>query len=302
MVYPHPYRLVSQGLCASSPPVMVSKHSMNLPRLTTWLLVCFFSLLQSAHAHEFWLLPSRFTPDVKQDLTLHLAVGEQFEGETVAFGTAVVADLNLYTRAGSQSLQALVPSGAQNGELPVAFAQKGGHLLAMDSVPFTVELSADTFTAYLREEGLESIIALRQVQGQAKNSGRERYRRHVKTFLHIGGTKDASFGVRTGQTLEIVPLQDPTVARAQGTTFAVLFEGKPLQNALIKAWHKDSPKTSAQLTVLHARTNAQGQATFKLPWPGTWMLSVVHMVPAANAEGIDWDSYWGNYTFLRAIR
>jgi len=279
---------------------------MRPPRFAPWLFAALFFLASSAHAHEFWLLPSRFAPAIKEALTLHLAVGEQFEGETVAFGTAVVADLNLHTQAGRQSLQALVPPGAQNSELPLAFAQKGGHLLAMDSVPYTAELSADTFSAYLREEGLESIIAQRQVKGQAQTPGRERYRRHVKTLVNVGGTKDASFGIRTGQTLEIVPLQDPTRVRAKntssGTTFEVLFEGKPLQSALIKAWHKDGLKGTAQLTVLRARTNAQGQATFKLPWPGTWMLSVVHMVPASDAPGMDWDSYWGNYTFERAAR
>ena len=91
----------------------------------------------------------------------------------------------------------------------MAFDRPGAQLLALDTQPFTIELTADKFTDYLHDEGLEHVIALREATGQRAIPGRERYRRHVKTLLNVSGKSDASFGVRTGQTLELVPLANP---------------------------------------------------------------------------------------------
>ncbi|MDD2545624.1 MAG: DUF4198 domain-containing protein [Burkholderiaceae bacterium] len=267
-------------------------------RWKPWLCAGLLALGARAQAHEFWLRPSLFAPAVGAPLSLSLSVGEQFEGSPVAFGSTVVAGLQLFTRTATQDLQALVPPGASQSELPLRFGTQGTHLLALDSRPYTIEMAADKFTAYLREEGLEAIVAQREAQGQTQAPGRERYRRHVKTLLRVGQHSDAAFGVRTGQTLEIVPRQDPTHALGRDLAFDVLFQGQPLQGALLKAWHQGR----TQLTVLRARTNAEGRVTYRLPWAGVWMLSVVHMEPASDTPAIDWDSHWGNLTFETLAR
>ena len=43
--------------------------------------------------------------------------------------------------------------------------------------------------------------------------------------------------------------------------------------------------------------DAEGRVTVTPPWAGTWMASVVHMVPATDSPNHDWDSHWGNLTF-----
>lgn len=261
---------------------------------TLLLVVALCTTALSASAHEFWLRPDRFDPPVKAPVSLSLAVGEHFVGDVAAFGAPLVAALRLHTRAGVQDLRALVPAGAPQGGLPMAFAQKGAHLLSLDTHPYTIELPADKFNAYLREEGLERVLAQREASGQATQPGRERYRRHVKTLLRVGGASDAAHGTRTGQTLELLPLADPQArAAAGGLPLRVLFNGAPLEGALVKAWHQGS----GQLTVLRARTDAQGQVGYRLPWSGVWMVSVVHMVPVSGEAGVDWDSHWGNLTF-----
>jgi uncharacterized GH25 family protein len=73
----------------------------------------------------------------------------------------------------------------------------------------------------------------------------------------------------------------------------LMFNGKPLKGALVKAWHQGD----SQITVLRARTDARGRFAYRLPWSGVWMVSVVHMVPVTGEPGVDWDSHWGNLTF-----
>ena len=253
------------------------------------LLVAF-----SAHAHEFWMMPDRFAPPVKAAVSLSLLVGENFVGDAAPFGLPLVASLRLHTTAGVQDLRGVVPTEVAQSRVPMAFAQTGTHLLSLDTHPRTIELAPDKFTAYLRDEGLERVIAQREAQGQSATPGRERFRRHVKTLLSVGGVSDASFGARTGQMLELLPLANPQTRLANGALpMQLLFNGEPLEGALVKAWHQGD----GQLTVLRARTDARGRLTYRLPWSGVWMVSVVHMVPVTGEPGVDWDSHWGNLTF-----
>ena len=52
-----------------------------------------------------------------------------------------------------------------------------------------------------------------------------------------------------------------------------------------------------QTLMIRARTDAAGRAAFDLPYAGTWMLSVVHMISATGTTAYDYDSLWGNLTF-----
>ena len=259
-----------------------------------WFLAPVLLTALSATAHEFWMLPDRFAPPLNSPVRLSISVGENFQGDAVGISRPLVATLRHYAKGGVQDLKTQVPEGPAVGSLPIAFAQPGAQLIALDTQPNTIELSADKFHAYLREEGLESVIQQREASGQAALPGRERYRRHVKTLLRAGGVSDASYAVPTGQRLEIAPLADPHAQAGGGdVAFKVKFEDKPLAGALAKAWHQ----RSNQLVILRARTDVQGRVTFSLPWAGRWMVSLVHMTPATDATGIDWDSYWGNLTF-----
>lgn len=261
--------------------------------MKTWHLLCALLLPLSAAGHEFWLRPEQHQLALNQPTAISLRVGEGFEGELVGFGQPVVQTLRLHRRAGTQDLQARVPPVAQAG-FSLAFAEPGAQLLSMDSHSFEVELPAERFEHYLREEGLERVIALRQAQGTSAQPGRERYRRHVKALWLVDGQTDASPGLPTGQTLEIVPLNDPhTLRPGQRLAVQVLHRGQALKGALLKAWHRHG----GALIQRQVRTDGQGRGEIELPVRGRWMLSVVHMVPATDTAQIDWDSHWASLTF-----
>ncbi len=260
-----------------------------------WLAWALLVLVPPVQGHEFWLLPQDFAVEPGASTALFLSVGEQFVGERVGLAQTGVAAFAHYTRGRRSDLLPTLPRVTPAGQVRVQLPQPGLHLFALDTRPNEVVLEAGKFHAYLRDEGLESVIAQRQAAGHAAQPGRERYRRNVKTLLLAGATSDAGWSVRTGQRLELVPLNDPHRLTPGGELgLQVLFEGRPLAGALLKCWHRRAGVTET----LQARTDASGRATLRLPWPGVWMASVVHMIPVVDSQHYDWDSFWANLSFF----
>lgn len=264
-----------------------------LQRLPLLALLLFFGA--AAHAHEFWVLPQQFTlPAAPAAIPLQLAVGENFAGEPVAFSRALVARLRRHSAAGATDLGETVAPGEPRPSLPLQLGRPGTHLVELTTHPSEITLSADKFHAYLHEEGLDHVIRSREAAGEANAPGRERYRRTIKTLVQVGPGLDDSFARRTGQKLELVPASHPARhAAGRDLGFQLLFDGRPLANALVKFWHRRGSQTLVVRTV----TDAQGKVVVTPPWPGTWMASAVHMVRATDSPAHDWDSYWANFTF-----
>jgi uncharacterized GH25 family protein len=261
----------------------------------TWLLLGLF-LAGRLAAHEFWLWPETFSATPGATVRVGLRVGENFTGEVRPFSAARAAALQHISAAGTRDLLALVPAAPGVDSLSVVLATAGTHLLAYDSQPSTITLPPDKFLAYLKENGLQEIAALRHAAGQDQLPGRERYRRFVKTLLLAGPRSDATYAVRTGQRLEIVPVTDPLAAQAgDRISFIVLFNGQPLAGALVQAWHHDG----ARLVEFKAQSDSTSTVTFEFSSAGPWMISVVHMVPLKDVSGLDWESSWSSLTFER---
>jgi hypothetical protein len=254
-----------------------------------WALCC-----SRVEAHEFWMWARPFSAPAGAVTHLTLHVGQYFEGDLAGFTTAHAVAVHDYSQDKTEDLRARLPSDFALPELRLQLKGAGTHVVAYDSVPSTITLSADKFHAYLHDEGLDAVIQKREASGTAALPGRERFRRCIKTLLTAGGKSDATATVRTGQRLELVPMSDPNL-KAEGDTlaFGLFFDGHPLAGTLVKAWYRHEGQT----LLIRARTDENGRVAFSLPYAGGWMLSTVHMIPALDTAEADWDSYWGNLTF-----
>ncbi len=271
---------------------------MPSPLKSLYSLALVFFLTAPLAAHEFWLWPETFSVTPGTAVRVGLRVGENFTGDARPFSPVRAAALRHYSAAGMDNLLARVPAAPGVDSLALVLAKPGTHLLAYDSQPSFITLPPDKFLAYLREDGLEDIAALRQTERKDQTPGRERYRRFVKTLILAGGRSDATFAVHTGQRLEIIPATDPLAAHAGSrVTFAILFEGHPLVGALVRAWHH----RGTDLVVLKGRTAADGTVAFELSDAGPWMISLVHMLPLRDTPGFDWESCWGSLTFALGV-
>jgi len=262
-------------------------------------LLCLLGFVP-AQAHEFWFTPVPNPVPIHSHVKLALEVGEQFEGDLVGFSAPAATALVHYTKMGHEDLMPLLPKAAPVGDLQLPLTTPGTHVLVFDSQPRTIELPAEKFHAYLHDEGLNFIKVLREDAGTADKPGRERFRRHVKTLIHVGpraranAAPDTTFAMRTGQRLEVLPLNNPLEMKAGAALgIQVLFEGQPLAGALVKAWHK----RTGQTLIIRSTTSSDGKVLFNLPYRGAWMVSVAHMLPTVDEQDLDWDSLWGNLSF-----
>ena len=270
----------------------------------------FVTAITPVKAHEFWFAPLTGTLLAGDIARLTVRVGEYFEGYLAGLSVPQTIALQQYSAAGTRDLRPLMPAQRMVGEVDVPVTAAGTHLFAFENQPSMISLPADRFNAYLHDEGLEFIIAQREAEGTATTPGRERFRRFVKTLVRANDRPqdaslpagvappkpidDRTYALETGQRLEIIPVNDPLALRPGGVLeLRVLIEKKPLEGALLKAWHKRGNQT----LIIRSRTAADGTASFDLPYAGPWMVSVVHMVKVSGVNDVDWDSLWGNLTF-----
>ncbi|MEZ0487766.1 DUF4198 domain-containing protein [Fibrella aquatica] len=258
-----------------------------------------------AQAHEFWLLPGTFFAEPGQVVPIEVLVGEYFNGER---SEGKKNRLIQYAHWVNGTKTDLSPSltGGHYGIVPLKIATPGTHLIAFANTNKQLSMRADSFLLYLQEEGLDHVIQLRQKSGEAQTRSREVYRRCVKTLIQAGAVTpaDQTYALDTGMPLEIIPVRNPYAVRAgQSADFRVLFDHKPLRNALVRYWNRPAggPKTApdskpAGLSEEHLRTDANGRVSFRLK-KGQNMVSLVHMVPTTDTTEADWQSFWGSLTF-----
>ena len=245
-------------------------------------------------SHEFWLAPHSFHYKPGEAVELDLRVGEDFHGDIWGARKKRTASVTHYFGKQKEdlTLQALATDSAA-----IIFKCKkaGTQLLAMRSSNSFIALEADKFNDYLKEDGIENILALREKQGQLDKPSREWYQRCAKSLLQVGKKTDNTYAINCGMPLEIIPLQNPYQLKVgDQLPVKILFEGKPLADAAVRSWQKmDETKTNQG----SARTNAQGIAQITLNAKGTWMISLVRMVETADRSEADYQSYWASLTF-----
>lgn len=219
-------------------------------------------------------------------------VGESYIGEHVAFEKFMPKKFEVFSQG---NIQKVTPITDNQGfaATKLSFEKEGNYLIALNNSNKHLELEADKFNDYLKEEGLDDMLELRKNKNELGVNSREYYQRCVKTLLQVGNIQDKTFAKNTGMILELIPDKNPYEKNLKKIGFQVLFENKPVNNALVLVWQKENGKTS----VKKLRANEDGKVTFELNPSGRWMISSVKMIPFENKSEADWQSFWGSYTF-----
>ena len=239
-----------------------------------------------AMAHDFWIEPSKFRPAPGERVAVRLRVGQNLKGDPVPRELGRIERFAAVGPAGEaevRGVEGVDPAGW------VSPAGPGLHWLVFDSNHASVEQAGPKFDSYLGEEGLERIRKLRKGAGPVK----EIYSRCAKSLLRVGLRDEipsSGYDRVLGLELELVPEKNPYALKpGEALPVRLLYHGKPLDGALVVGIASPGAKVSTR--------TAGGRASLVLDRPGLWLIKVVHMVPAPEGSGAEWESLWASLTF-----
>lgn len=255
-----------------------------------WLLtMATLAVCGPLSAHDFWIEPSAFDAALDAPVALRLMVGEGFAGEGVARPARSIVRFDAHDALGSRPVAGL--SGADPAGL-VSGRRQGLLTVGYQSRPSFVELAADVFERYLLEEGLEHVIALRARRGETEAPGRELFSRSAKSLIAIEDAAAAPVaGPTLGLPLEFLAMHADTPVAGSPLDLQLLFQGQPVVGVLVVAMPKTDPSRAQRL-----RTDSAGRLTVALTLPRPWLVKAVHMQPAPQSTGAEWESWWASLT------
>lgn len=252
----------------------------------------------SAEAHDKWLEAEPAFSARPTSAKLYLATGEALRQAELLPERRPQRILSFQLRKAT-GVQDLVPLFREDQQ-PIAVLPQlpaGSHLIRLDTSPIDIELEAGKFGAYLLDERLIAVLAERKQRGEEDAPGRERYSRHLKALIQIGGKIDGAVSQPLGQELEIVTLASPhLLGAAKEISVQVLFRGQPLAGCAVSA----AQRWRNRVHEVYKRTDRAGKTSFAIEPHGLWLIRMVHMrraEPKDAAAGIDWRSHWASFSF-----
>jgi len=274
---------------------MTALWRINLIRALSLILLAAGSF-QATWAHDCFLFANPFRAKAGSTTKIAIHIHDQFPGQHAKWARSRI--LRFEHHVGSEKSDAIETKPAPDSSGVLLRLEKSGvHLFALDWASRLIEIKAADFTKYLKSEGLDQIVDARTERGDAEKAGRERYSRYIKTLVHAGDGDDAAVSAVLGQTIELVPVDNPYKKKVGGTVrFRLLFRGTPLPNALIAATY-DGHSRTAHKYAFSARTDADGVVSIPLSQKGAWLVRTVHMLPAQGEKEFDWESWWASVTF-----
>ncbi len=186
-------------------------------------------------AHDFWLAAANWTPAAGAPVTIAAGIGERFP---ILTGFKPRPGWFDQWRVIGAAGDIPVTTAFQGSELmmttEVTLPSPGAYLGVMRVTPRIEDMKGPEFTDYLKEEGLERIIAARQAAGEADRPARELYARYAKIALRNGDGSGAHLTRPIGLKAEFVPTTDPTSVPPGGSlTVQLLTDGQPVGDAAV---------------------------------------------------------------------
>jgi uncharacterized GH25 family protein len=271
---------------------MELKMTSPLPNFMTWCRLGMLAALAGAPltAHDFWIEPATFSPQSGQILGVRLRVGQDLLGDPVPRDPALVQRFDFEDAAGRR------PLVGRTGADPAGLLRVDGHgllVIGYLSNPSPIEMDAQKFNQYLKDEGLDAIAAFRDRRKQTGDPGREIFSRCAKSLV-LSGSPDRTQADRLlGLTLELLAERNPyTIRPGEDLPVRLVYANRPIAGVLVVAINRLNP-AEKQL----ARTDSEGRARLRLKQGGMWLVKAVHMVPAPAGTHADWASYWASLTF-----
>lgn len=266
----------------------IMKSRLLALKSCSWILALVLGC-GSLSAHDMWIEPTAFHPDMGKIVGVRLRVGQDMLGDPLPYNTALIDQFISVDSTGRK------PVVGHDGNDPAGLmrvGEPGLQTVGYQSHPSPMTLTAEKFNQYLKEEGLEGIAELRAHRHQTNSEAREIFSRCAKSLLLSGAQADDA-DRPLGFTLELVALKNPYALRpGDELPLSLTYEGRAISGVLVVAMNRANPAAK-----ISARTDKNGRVSLKLPQGGMWLIKAVHMIPAPAGANADWASFWASLTF-----
>lgn len=264
-------------------------HRAATPLLAGVVLI---GMTATVRAHEFWLAPDAWSKPAGQTIHLTLKVGHGGDVALVPRHAESIVRFDWIDAAGTSQPVAASSDPALAGE--VVPGAPGHWIAAYESRPSFLALPGPRFEKYLQEEGLDQVIEQRAENGQSERAGFELFSRHAKALIRSGPATRGAADRPIGLECELIAESDLSTGRgaADVLCFRLLLRSKPLAGARVALGSLD-----ADVPPIAQRSAADGRVRFPHPGSGRYLVSSVHMEPAADDSHARWRSYWASLGF-----
>lgn len=259
-------------------------------------------------AHDLFLRLDSFF--VRPESAVQIAVlNGTFSKSENAVTRDRLRDISVVGPSGREHLDTTVwDARGDTSRLNLRIGPSGTYLVGASTLEREITLEAKDFNDYLAEDGIPDVLAARRKNGELGAKATERYSKHVKALLQAGGRRSEGFDAVLGYPAELVPLNNPYLARAGGwLRVRALVDGNPVANQLIVAGGRLS--RGGRLAERRMRTDADGVAHIRISDRGQWYVKFINMIPFAGdrsshpagtppgSPAPDYESKWATLTF-----
>jgi len=258
---------------------------MKITRCLASVFVLVLVLAHTASAHYTFIMPEKFHVSPGETIKLGFHSADTFPDSTALAQRLTDATLHAGGKAVPISL-------SEDGKrmVGVATVTNNGYVIATVVNAASIEnMKAESFTKYLKEEGLNHIVDARAERGETDKPARERYTMWAKTLV-LAGTSNDGYKTAIGLPIEILPEKDPAALKSgEPLPVRILFQGAPAKNLEVMATSATEKSHSV------GKTDTDGRILVTVA-PGPWRLHTI-LMERSSKEDADWESFWATLTF-----
>ena len=155
-------------------------------------------------AHDLFLKPFAFFVTPGSDARLRVLNGT-FEKSENAIERNRLRDLSVVGPAGVTHPD--TSAWSDKGDTSVFVFRTGAagtYVVGASTLPRTLRLDAKAFNEYLASDGVTDMLESRKRSNELDKPSHERYSKHVKTLIQVGGTRTPGFVTLLGYPEEVV--------------------------------------------------------------------------------------------------
>ena len=154
-----------------------------------------------------------------------------------------------------------------HSELRLRTGGEGTYLLGLSVLPREISLTGEQFNGYLKEEGIDGMLAERTRTGALGEAARERYAKHVKAIFQVGKVRSDGYATVLGYTAEIVPLENPYGLKREQRCGSAAWS-RDSRRPDSPSWQEGSRLGAARVRELRSVSDSTGVAQIRLASAG----------------------------------